>query len=120
MVDSHSMEPDKRAARVVMTFQVRTVLALLADGAERYGREVMEGAALESGTAYPLLRRLAAAGWVEARREVLDESLAGRRARLYYRLTEAGHRVALAVSTEARRLLFRAAPQGTGRRGGGG
>lgn len=66
----------------------------------RYGLEAMERTGLSSGTVYPALRRLEAAGLLAAEWE--DEGEArqdGRPARRYYRVTGEGDR-ALAAARE--------------------
>jgi DNA-binding PadR family transcriptional regulator len=60
----------------------------------RYGLEIAREAGLATGTLYPILARLEAAGWLESEWEDIDPVLAGRRARRYYRLTAEGARVA--------------------------
>jgi PadR family transcriptional regulator, regulatory protein PadR len=75
-----------------MTVPVAKVLAaLLADpDGEHYGLGLMQHTGLASGTLYPILARLQAAGWVEARWEDGDPVEAGRPVRRYYRLTGEG------------------------------
>lgn len=66
------------------------ILSALVAGA-RYGLEVMDRTGLSSGTVYPALRRLEAAGLLAGQWE--DEGRAheeGRPARRYYRITAAG------------------------------
>jgi DNA-binding PadR family transcriptional regulator len=79
-----------REIRVTLqTLQV--VQALLDDPAdEHYGLKISEKAQLPTGSIYPILTRLEAAGWVTSAWEDIDESLAGRRARRYYQLTDEG------------------------------
>lgn len=75
-----------------MTIPVAKVLsALLADPcAERYGLDLMKLTGLPSGTLYPVLHRLQAAGWLDAAWEVIDPTTEGRPARRYYQLTPEG------------------------------
>jgi DNA-binding PadR family transcriptional regulator len=89
-----------------MTLTIQLVLrALLADpGREMYGLEIMRGAGLPSGTLYPILSRLEAAGWLEKRTEDIDPRKAERPRRHYYKLTGKG-------VTEAREAMVRAAVQ---------
>lgn len=64
-----------------------------------YGLVLMDRCDVRSGTLYPLLARLAEAGWLAAEREEVNPATAGRPARTYYRLTgegEVGARAALA------------------------
>ncbi|MEU1644436.1 helix-turn-helix transcriptional regulator [Micromonospora zamorensis] len=75
-----------------MTIPVAKVLAaLLAEPDEqRYGLDLMRLTGLPSGTLYPVLHRLSAAGWLDADWEAIDPVAAGRPARRYYRLTAVG------------------------------
>jgi len=79
--------------------QALRALAVLADaGTEwRHGYDITAQSGLKSGTLYPLLMRLEAAGQLEARWE--ESPIAGRPARHVYRLTAAG--VALVASLAA-------------------
>ncbi|MFF4875973.1 PadR family transcriptional regulator [Micromonospora sp. NPDC000668] len=83
-----------------ITIPVAKVLAaLLAEPeAERYGLDLMRLTGLASGTLYPVLHRLRAAGWLAADWEAIDPVAAGRPPRRYYRLTAEG-------VAEARRAL---------------
>ncbi len=75
-----------------MTVQTEAVLAaLLASDDELWGFELSRISGLAAGTIYPILQRLAAAGWVVSRWE--DQAVAevgGRPARRYHRLTVEG------------------------------
>ncbi|RQX57190.1 PadR family transcriptional regulator, partial [Micromonospora chalcea] len=79
-----------------LTIPVAKVLsALLAEPeAPRYGLDLMRLTGLPSGTLYPVLHRLQAAGWLTADWEAVDPVAAGRPARRYYRLTGEGIRSA--------------------------
>lgn len=103
-----------------MTLPTALVLRTIAAG-HLYGFDLMDATGLPSGTVYPLLRRLEAAGWLRASWEdAAAAHAAGRPRRRSYRLTargvaalgEADRRLA-----EARRRLARAA---TGPAGGEG
>jgi len=66
------------------------ILSALAAGS-RYGLEVIDRTGLSSGTVYPALRRLQAAGLVDgAWEEERSAHVEGRPARRYYRVTPAG------------------------------
>lgn len=82
-----------------------TALVLLAlDGGHRYGFEIMELTGLPSGTVYPILRRLEAAGWLASDWEEDDEARAqGRPRRRYYVLAAPG-REALTAAVRRFRL----------------
>jgi DNA-binding PadR family transcriptional regulator len=56
----------------------------------RYGLELIDATGVKSGTLYPLLGRLAEAGWLVATRETVDTTAVGRPARTYYQLTGDG------------------------------
>jgi PadR family transcriptional regulator, regulatory protein PadR len=59
-----------------------------------YGLDLMDRCGVKSGTLYPLLARLAEAGWLAAESEIVDPSIVGRPPRTYYRLTGAGEAAA--------------------------
>ncbi len=85
-----------------VTRQTERVLAafLREPTRRRYGLEIGKAAGLKSGTLYPILARLEAAGWVVSEWEQIDASVEGRRPRRYYRLTGEGKRVARAAVQE--------------------
>lgn len=61
------------------------------DAGYRYGFDIMEATGLPSGTVYPALRRLEAAGVIAAKWEKEKAAFADQRpARRYYRLTRSG------------------------------
>jgi len=65
----------------------------------RSGAEISKAIKVGSGTLYPMLARLEAAGWLTSEWEVIDPSEAGRPRRRFYRLTAVGQnsaRMALA------------------------
>ncbi len=88
-----------------LTIQTLLILqALLEDPArELYGLELSVQTGLLPGTAYPILWRLENAGWVMSRAEDMDPHAEKRRARRYYRLTDAGATQAREAITGARR-----------------
>ena len=79
------------AGDVRVTAGVAKVLAAFLEdpAAERYGLDLMKATDMPSGTLYPILARLRAAGWVAAEWEQPDTD-ASRPARRYYRLTPDG------------------------------
>jgi PadR family transcriptional regulator PadR len=85
-----------------VTRQTERVLAafLREPARRRYGLEIGKAAGLKSGTLYPILARLEAAGWVVSEWEQIDASAEGRRPRRYYRLTGEGKRFARAAVQE--------------------
>ncbi len=64
---------------------------------ELSGVEIGRVAKLASGTLYPILLRLEAAGWLESRWEVEDPKELGRPRRRFYRVTGVGERKARAA-----------------------
>jgi PadR family transcriptional regulator PadR len=73
-----------------MTKQQRSVLQFLNGAQWVFGREIMKGTGLRSGTLYPAVARLTAKGLIEAQREVGDPHVLGRPLRIHYRLTVRG------------------------------
>ena len=66
-------------------------------GEQLSGAGVHQRCGLASGTLYPILLRLEAAGWFFSRWESIDPSIAGRPRRRLYRLTPTGLRRASEV-----------------------
>lgn len=77
---------------VRLSLQTLKVLeAFLEDpSAELAGADVNRRSGIASGTLYPNLLRLEAAGWLVSRWETIDPSRAGRPRRRLYRLTRTG------------------------------
>jgi PadR family transcriptional regulator PadR len=77
---------------VRMSLQTLRVLEAFLDAPARElsGADVHRRSALASGTLYPILLRLEAAGWFVSRWESIDPAAAGRPRRRLYRLTPAG------------------------------
>ncbi|MEU9515710.1 PadR family transcriptional regulator [Micromonospora sp. NPDC048169] len=90
-----------------LTIPVVKVLSALLSEPEgpRYGLDLMRLTGLPSGTLYPVLHRLQAAGWLAADWEDVDPVAAGRPARRYYRLTGEGVRSARLALAELRALV---------------
>ncbi|MGD8363117.1 MAG: PadR family transcriptional regulator [Gemmatimonadota bacterium] len=77
-------------ARPNLTFPTGLVLQAIQAGT-RYGFDIIEATGLPSGTVYPALRRLEAAGCLESEWEEDGAAEAeGRPPRCYYRLTPEG------------------------------
>ena len=99
--------------RLNLTYTTGVVLLALARG-RRYGFDIMDASGLPDGTVYPALRRLEAAGMVDANWEDEAEARTEKRpARRYYRLTAAGERAlesALARYPGLARVLPAASP----------
>lgn len=82
---------------------LRELLAAKPD--ERYGLEITRATGVASGTLYPILKRLTAAGWLSDRAEHIDPAAEGRRPRRYYQLTPQGvDRARSAISYYTKRL----------------
>jgi PadR family transcriptional regulator PadR len=77
---------------VRMSLQTLRVLEVfLGKPAEQLsGADVHQSCGIASGTLYPILLRLEAAGWFVSRWESIDPSSAGRPRRRLYRLTNTG------------------------------
>lgn len=77
-----------------MTLATRRALGVLLDDPDRqwYGLELCEATGLSQSTIYPMLERLAAAGWLWTEKEESVDS--SRPRRLYYRLSTVGWREA--------------------------
>jgi DNA-binding PadR family transcriptional regulator len=99
--------------RVQVTTGVAQVLTVLLDDPRRgrYGLELMRATGQPSGTLYPILTRLLAAGWVRAEWEEIDARAEGRPARRYYLLTPDG---LASARTELAALHERLRPRGAG------
>jgi DNA-binding MarR family transcriptional regulator len=94
-------------SNVRITLQTLQVLTALLDGPadEHYGLKISEVSGLPTGSIYPILTRLEAAGWVTSAWEHIDESAEGRRRRRYYRLTGEGAEKARREVGNARQRL---------------
>jgi DNA-binding PadR family transcriptional regulator len=105
------------AERIRVTTGVAQVLAVLLSDPQvgRYGLELMRATGQPSGTLYPILGRLQAAGWVQAEWEDISPSEEGRPARRYYLLTADG---VAAARIELAALQARLHPRATGAAGG--
>jgi DNA-binding PadR family transcriptional regulator len=75
-----------------LTIPMAKVLSVFLSEVEspRYGVDVMEHSGLGSGTIYPILQKLEAAGWVSSQWEAGDPAVLGRPVRRYYLLTPDG------------------------------
>ncbi|MGH3693984.1 MAG: PadR family transcriptional regulator [Pseudonocardiaceae bacterium] len=108
--------------RIRITLQTLQVLKVLLDdpGGEHYGLEISRNAELPTGSIYPILARLEAAGWVTSAWENIDEAAEGRRRRRYYRLSRNGVELARREVLEAQRSLSSASRRPQGRLNPGG
>ncbi len=82
----------KKAGDVRISLQTLRILEVfLSQPLEQLsGADVHQRCGLASGTLYPILLRLEAAGWLLSRWENIDPSSAGRPRRRLYRLTSTG------------------------------
>lgn len=82
----------KQSKDVRMSLQTLRVLEAFLENPtqELAGADVQKRGRLASGTLYPILLRLEAAGWFLSRWEVVEPSQVGRPRRRLYRLTPSG------------------------------
>ena len=81
--------PDRDVRMSLQT--LRVLEAFLENPSDRLaGADVQKRSGLASGTLYPILLRLEAAGWFVSRWENIDPASAGRPRRRLYRLTPGG------------------------------
>jgi PadR family transcriptional regulator PadR len=82
----------KQAGDVRMSLQTLRVLEAFLDNPseELAGSDVQKRGKVASGTLYPILLRLEAAGWFVSRWEAVDPAQVGRPRRRLYRLTPGG------------------------------
>jgi PadR family transcriptional regulator PadR len=92
-------EDRKKDGNVRMSLQTLRVLEVFLENPaeQRSGADVHLACGIASGTLYPILLRLEAAGWFVSRWESIDPSSAGRPRRRLYRLTSTGLRRASEV-----------------------
>ena len=93
---------------VRLSFQTLKVLeSFLEDPtSELAGADVYKRGHLSSGTLYPILLRLEAAGWLVSRWEKVDPATVGRPRRRLYRVTPTGLRQASEVFASLSRGVF--------------
>jgi PadR family transcriptional regulator PadR len=84
----------KEQRNVRMSLQTLRVLDAFLENpaAQLSGADVNKGCGIASGTLYPILLRLEAAGWFVSEWESVDPSSLGRPRRRLYRLTSTGLR----------------------------
>lgn len=83
--------------------------------APRYGFDLIQATGLKSGSLYPILARLAHAGWLTREREDINPSEAGRPPRRFYKLTPEGEREA---TSRLNALTVQLGGEDVGRSGG--
>jgi DNA-binding PadR family transcriptional regulator len=85
---------------------LQAVAMMLEDpGAEYWGLAIAKQIHVPTGTIYPILHRLEAAGWLESTLEQVDTTTACRPPRRLYRLTPTGARMAREALIHTRRSL---------------
>jgi PadR family transcriptional regulator PadR len=91
-----------------MTLQTQLVLRAFLDAPreEQYGLELAKASGLPTGSIYPILARLEAAGWITSDWEMIDERAEGRPRRRYYRLTSYGARASKEALERTRTRMF--------------
>ena len=84
----------KKEGNVRMSLQTLRVLEVFLEYPSKQlaGAQVHQRCGIASGTLYPILLRLEAAGWFVSEWESIDPSAAGRPRRRLYRLTSTGLR----------------------------
>jgi PadR family transcriptional regulator, regulatory protein PadR len=82
----------KPERQVRMSLQTLRVLEVFLENPTEHlsGADVHQRCGIASGTLYPILLRLEAAGWFISQWESIDPSSAGRPRRRLYRLTQTG------------------------------
>lgn len=93
-----------------MTPQTLRVLEAVSRCEDACGANLSRETGLPSGTLYPILLRLEAAGLVSSEWEVGDPAALGRPRRRFYRITAAGAREGQRFAAEMAPLLGRFAP----------
>lgn len=91
-----------------MTLQTLAVLRVLLvrPAEENFGLRIAKRCNLPTGSVYPILARLEAAGWIASEWEDINESAEGRRKRRrQYQLTQDGGDLARAAFVEAQQAL---------------
>jgi PadR family transcriptional regulator len=98
----------KQEREIRMSLQTLKVLEAFLEnpGEQLSGAEVHQRCGLASGTLYPILLRLEAAGWFVSRWDSINPSSAGRPRRRLYRLTPTGLRRAGEVFASFKRGVF--------------
>lgn len=98
----------RQEREIRMSLQTLKVLEAFLEnpGEQLSGAEVHQRCGLASGTLYPILLRLEAAGWFVSRWESINPSSAGRPRRRLYRLTPTGLRRAGEVFASFKRGVF--------------
>ena len=79
------------AHRLNLTYASAVILAVIAEG-RTYGFQIIDDTGLPSGTIYPALRRMVAAGLIEAAWDHEAAEKSGGPPRKHYFLTEEGRR----------------------------
>jgi PadR family transcriptional regulator, regulatory protein PadR len=96
------MAENPKGSEVKMTHATMKVLKcfLGQPRAELSGADITKTTKVFTGTLYPILLRLEAAGWLTSHWENIDPKEEGRPRRRYYRLTATGQRLATEAFNE--------------------
>ena len=92
-----------------ITSQTLKVLAAVHAEQRASGAEIAKQSGLASGTLYPILLRLEAAGWLQSEWEFGDPSTLGRPRRRYYTLTAEGAKCASETARDLQSSIGRLA-----------
>lgn len=98
----------KKEGKVRMSLQTLKVLQAFLESptSQLSGADIHRRCGIASGTLYPILLRLEAAGWFTSNWESVDPASVGRPRRRLYRLTSMGLKRASEVFTGFNRSLF--------------
>lgn len=102
MMEIYAMADDPKGCEVKLTLTTMKVLKCFMEQpkAELSGVDITKSAKVFTGSLYPILMRLEAAGWLSSHWEEIDPREAGRPRRRYYRLTAHGQRLATEAFNE--------------------
>ncbi len=96
------MADDPKGSEVKLTHTTMKVLKCFMERPrdELSGADITNSTKVFTGSLYPILKRLEAAGWLTSHWEDIDPKEAGRPRRRYYRLTAHGQRKATEAYNE--------------------
>ena len=96
------MAADPKGSEVKLTHTTMKVLKRFMEQPrdELSGADITKSTKVFTGSLYPILMRLEAAGWLTSRWEDIDPKEVGRPRRRYYRLTAHGQRLATEAFNE--------------------
>ena len=96
------MAENPKGSEVKLTHSTMKVLKCFLEQprAELSGADITKATSIFTGTLYPILLRLEAAGWLSSQWEDIDPKVEGRPRRRYYRITAHGQRLATEAFNE--------------------